>query len=453
MLIFRSLHRLRWLLVAGFLALVCQPASAQLTVEALLRSTVPDADAADYPEVANAIQSFYNQDLNGARSSLEAARQKSPELAVADVMLAQLYFATQQVAAGRVALENAVKEDPSDPLPYLIFGDLALQQRQVTNARLIYEEGRRRAATFEGSPTRKNTLTAQAANGLASVAEMREDWEIANQHLITWIELDSENTTSRIRQGRVLFKLGQVKESYAQFREASRIDSQSTRPEILMARLFEENEESGKAKALIGKAVERDGESLKTRLAAAQWYVNAGLYKEAKENAEAARNINSNSIQALFLLGMIERFEMNHAAAEDAFMAAHLVDPSNAEVINQLALSLIEQTDDPRKQQKALAWGQLAARYHSDLKQIAARESMITVAWIMHRLGRVGESLQAVQAAINRGELRAEANYFAARILHHNNRADLAKALLDRSLSTTDSFPTRGDAEQLRDTL
>ena len=453
MLIFRSLHRLRWLLAAGFLALVCQPASAQLTVEALLRSTVPDADAADYQEVADAIRNFYNQDVSGARSLLETARKKTPELAVVDVMLAQLYFSANQVAAGRVALENAVKEDPSDPLAYLIFGDLALQQRQVTNARLIYEESRRLAETFEGSPTRKKTMMAQAANGLASVSEMREDWETAKQHLTRWIELDSENTTSRIRMGRVLFKLGQVKDSYSQFREASGIDSQITRPEILMARLFDENEESGKAKTLIDKAVERDGDSLKTRLAAAQWYMNAGLYKESKENAAAAQGINSNSIQALFLLGMVERYEMDHAAAEDAFMAAHLVEPSNAEVINQLALSLIEQTDDPRKQQKALAWGQLAARYHSDLKQIAARESMITVAWIMHRLGRVNESLQAVQAAINRGELRSEANYFAARILHHNNRADLAKALLDRSLATTDSFPTRGDAEQLRDTL
>ena len=35
-------------------------------------------------------------------------------------------------------MEEVVKEDPGDPEPYVIFGQLALQERQVTDAEQLY---------------------------------------------------------------------------------------------------------------------------------------------------------------------------------------------------------------------------------------------------------------------------------------------------------------------------
>src|SRR5687768_5520629 len=76
-----------------------------------------------HEDVDKAIAQFVKRDVEGAKKSLEAARKKDPNLPPTEVTLAKLYILSQQAPAARATLEQAVKLYPSDPEPYLIFGE------------------------------------------------------------------------------------------------------------------------------------------------------------------------------------------------------------------------------------------------------------------------------------------------------------------------------------------
>ena len=88
-----------------------------------------------YQDVDQAITRYKNRDFDGAREFLVRAKQKNPELPPADVMLAKLHFAAKQVAAGRSALERAVRDDPKDPEAFLVLARAVERRRTFDRGR------------------------------------------------------------------------------------------------------------------------------------------------------------------------------------------------------------------------------------------------------------------------------------------------------------------------------
>ena len=116
-----------------------------------------------------AVDRFRQNDVEGALKELEAAVVTQPDLAPPRVMLANLFFNTNNVAAGRNLLERAVIDQPDHPDVYRAFGELAIAEGRTTDAALAFEKSLS-LASGERWPV-KLLRPCRQWLGLASVAE------------------------------------------------------------------------------------------------------------------------------------------------------------------------------------------------------------------------------------------------------------------------------------------
>jgi Tfp pilus assembly protein PilF len=199
-------------------------------------------------------------------------------------------------------------------------------------------------------------------------------------------------------------------------------------------------------------AVERAPQDLETRLAVAQWALEAGLMDLAKANAQAAFEVDPSSLPARIAVGVVARNEKDNARALELFTSAHLQSPGNFAAMNHLALTLIQQSD-PGERRRALEFAQVNARLYGDLRLAAGREATVTLAWVLFKLGRDAEAFQHLSAAGQAGSITPESTYYAASILVSRGNPDAARKLLEGCLRQEHIFPHREDAQALLETL
>ncbi len=122
------------LLGAGVAPALAQPQSPE----------TPKPEAAKpktYPEVQEAVQALLGptRDIDAATKMLETAARKYPELPSAHVLLYQILAQVNQPAAARFQLEVAINTEPHDPEPYIILGNIALQERRIYEGSRDYD--------------------------------------------------------------------------------------------------------------------------------------------------------------------------------------------------------------------------------------------------------------------------------------------------------------------------
>ena len=135
--------------------------------------------------------------------------------------------------------------------------------------------------------------------------------------------------------------------------------------------------------------------------------------------------------------------------AEDYFVAALRLSPSNAAVINQLALLLIDQPDE-QKRQRALEFAKINA-----LLQPNNAESNITLAWVLYQIGNNREAEAALRKGLQAGNPSPDSNFLIAKILVDQNKPDVAKQFLNYALESDTGalFLLREDAQKLKEQL
>ncbi len=213
-----------------------------------------------------------------------------------------------------------------------------------------------------------------------------------------------------------------------------------------MGRLFEQNGRD--ASRLYERALERDPDTLATQLAVAQWALDTGRPDIAAKCAQAAAQIDRDSLQTKQLEGLMALYNRDYPAAEQAYRLANQLSPSNNAIINSLAIALVEQ-DDEDKRRQAADYAQMNLRLLNDRNQQAGRDAAVTMAWVMYRLGNIVQAERTVQEALNAGGVGHDSAYFAAQILSERGRADASLQLLKPALESKRLFSTRKDAEAL----
>lgn len=399
-----------------------------------------------YPELVEAQKKFQAQDFDGALEILKNAAKAHPELSNPRVILANLFFATNRLPAGRAALEKAVMETPEDPEAYLLFGELALRESQVTDAGLLFDKATPLTASFKGDPERVKKLQIRAQAGQTAVAEMREQWEPAQKHLQNWLKLDPQSAVAHFRLGRALFTTDQ-KGAYTEMQAAAKLDPKVPSPEVTMAKLFQQKGNKESADKWMKSAVAQAPKNQKVRVEVGQWLWENGRFPEAKTQADEALKLDSTSVDALLLAGLVARFSKDYPAAAQSLEKASLLSPGNPLVASQLALSLIEQGDDAKKQ-RALKLAESNMQQNPKSVDAAA-----TLGWIYYRLGRLDEAEKFLQGAAQGGNISLDTAYFLAKLSADRGKLDQAKALLQSALKGTGPFAYRQEAKAWYDQL
>ncbi|MDA0658718.1 MAG: hypothetical protein O3C60_07720 [Planctomycetota bacterium] len=407
---------------------------------------------AQSPEVQNAILKFRNQQFDEARAALVEARVKDPKLPPPDVVMASLFRSGNNLPQTVAYLEKAIVNEPTDPEAFLSLATLDLQQQRMTSAALLFEQGNTLAKSFSGDANRKKELLQRAAQGLATAAESRLDWKAAEEHLRTMLAGNPNDPNVATRLGRALFNqksAEKVKEAYKKFQELYEAKkSEVSHPDVIMATLFQQADDSKRAQAFVREAIKKDGKNPTTRLAVVRYALDSRDLKMADENLKAAREVDKTSFESNFYAGLLARYQGNFPEAEKYFTMAHVQKPSNNQVIHHLALVLIEQPGE-EKQQLALEYAELNARANSDVALQPVRESLVTLGWVLHRAGRDGQVDSIIQRAFQGGGIGSESGYHAAKILIARGRTDIAQKILEESLKAKAAFVDRPDAEKV----
>ena len=117
---------------------------------------------------------------------------RHPEWPPPRLILARLLFNANQAAAARQALEQAAVEVPDDPDVYLTLGGIALGEGRISDARLNLEHVLSLIGSGHLNAEKAKTVRREAFAGLASVAEARGDWKMAQEQLNAWLLLEPQ---------------------------------------------------------------------------------------------------------------------------------------------------------------------------------------------------------------------------------------------------------------------
>ena len=420
-------------------------AHAQVTAQTLIGKAVSD-DAAN-TEVTGAINRFRDRDIDGCRAILERVKSNNVKMPPPGVMMAMLWLSVNQLPPARTELEDTVVKFPKDPEPYLMMGDLAFQDRRVTDADVLFAKAKQVTADYTENAKRKRDFDIRYNAGSAAVAEARKQWETAQTHLTEWLTLDPDNASAHQRMGIVLFQLADPKKALEQFSEAKKLDPKAVQPELAMARLYDDAKKKDIAKKLIEAAIVAAPKDPAVLLAAAQWYLGQNDLDRAKAIADDSIKLDGKSLEGKVVRGAIARVSRDYVTAEKFFNEAHVQSPGNFPASNSLALVLIE-SESKEMQQRALEMAEANAAMHGE-KSSQQVNALTTLAWVYYKLGRREDAEKILSQITQNNALTTDGAYYVSKLLSDRGEKDRAKKILEEVLSNEAMFATRADATEL----
>ncbi len=443
-----------WVMLAVAAAVFCvvllsaDRAQAQITTEALIGDSVSDIGTR-YSDVDEAVQRFNNRDVIGARQFLEAARAKDPKLPPVEMMMARMYLMTGNLGPGRAALERTAMQDPGDPEPYIMLADQAITSGRSIEAEALYDKGLELLGAYNANAKRKRNLSIRCLTGRSLVSERRKDWQAAEKDLQSLVEQDPSNAMAHYRLGRAEFMLGKAQDGYNQFKEARKLDSNLPHEYVATALVYDQLGQENEARQAYERAIAADKDSLDTILTYVKWLIKSGSIDKAEQQLASARQAHPDNADLLILSGVAARMNKKMKPAEDYFVAALSMAPSNGSVINQLAQLLADQPDTD-KRQRALEFATMNSKLNSE-----SADAQITLAWILYQLGRGQEANNALRAGLQAGTPSPDSSYLVAKMMVDQNRLDAARQLLNAALEADTSaiFVNRAEAQSLLNSL
>ena len=435
-----------------FLLVVCVVMTAShlaaepITGEESLNLSSPNATQRQIP--ADALALFKARDYEGSLRLWKEAGKKNPDISPAQVIMAQLFLQAQMSGEARLALDQAVIDAPDDPEPYLLMARLALQDQDLAKAESLLQKADGLTAAFNKSAKRKTLLHLQIQSGLASLAEVRDDWSGAQKIYEALAEQNPKNAALLQRIALCLFKQKNEAGALEKLREAAQLNPSALTPEAALAQFYEKSGDSENVKKWMKAAKRAAPKDLKTRITLGQCALEMGLLSDAQSHAIAALQIDSKSLKAEFLRGLIALCQKDYRTAESYFESAlHRTSKHTFPISNNLALALIEQEDE-KKSARALEFAEANAKRFPDSANAAS-----TYAWVLYRSGRLDDAENALGNVAKLGPLSIDTAYYKARILVDRDRKAEAIEVLETALKNTGRAMFRPDAEELLEEL
>lgn len=440
------------------LMLVCLGApavAAPVALKDLAQSTAAEKAPGSSEAMDAAIEELNKQapDFEKALESFKAAVEKDPRWPPARVLMAKFFLLRGSIPGAQDQLEQLAKEAADEPETYLLLGEMAFGFRRIAEAKLLFEEGGRNMAKFSGNADRKKNLDERVVAGLASVAEAREQWDVAIPHLEAWIKINPDSHAAHQRLGAVLFRKNPKddaarKAAYAEFQKAVKIDDKLATPDVMLMQLFEQAGDRKNADVMAKRAVKNSPDNARVQLEVAQWMVGTGQFAEAKPHAERALQITPDSLDAKVLRAVVARYLRELDEAEQLLNDAKVQEPNAVSVNDQLALVLIE-SPDTSKHNRALSLAQDNLERNRQ-----STEAAWTWSWILFKLGRTQEAERAMAQSLNASrQIPPDAAYYFASLSLERGRKNDAAEAIKKALESPLPFYYRKEAEALQQTL
>jgi Tfp pilus assembly protein PilF len=374
---------------------------------------------------------------------------KHPDWPPAQLILARLLMASGQVVPGRRALERAAIEAPKHPDVFISLGTVALGDGRLSDAQLNFQRARELIAAGHWTDEQTKLFPREALDGLAAVAERREEWKTAQEHLNAWLELDPKNGQARQRLGAVLFRLDKIDAAFEALKQAAQ-DTPALEPAaVVMARLCTQKGDTKKAEEWFDYALKLEPSNARVHIAHGSWLLDQGRAPLARPVADEAVKLDPKSPEAQRLKGFIAWHLRDLTGAEAIFEALHRDLPGDGGSANLLALCLVEQ-DDPVKRARGLQLAEANARQNP-----RANDILTTLGWARYRSGQLDQAEQVLVALAQGqgGRITPELAYYLARVQADKGRNSDARRLLQSAIDLPGPFAHREEARAFLKTM
>ena len=395
------------------------------------------------PAVKAAADHFSAGRLDLARTALTEARTVRPDLPPADLMLARMMLRAGRLTDALSLLESVAVDAAGEPELYATFGEIALRQGRLTDAGLQYDKALT-VTSVTWDDARTNEFQYEVALRRAEIAVRRGQWDTARDLYQAAVKLDGTRTAARLALAETLLRGGNVEAAEIELQNARAIDATLPPPERTIADLFAALNKQPEADLWFGKLLARPDVTAESRLARAHYFFVTDRIDEADKAMAPVPATGESAAERAFLAGLIARSRGKFAEAATIFQTAFAADPTNVAVADQLALCLIESTNEAERS-KALTLATDNVRRAGETSQTLA-----TLGWVTFKLGDISRAKEIFAAVTKSGRTDAQTAYYLSEILRADGQAAEADRLRDAALSSSEPLIGR---TQLRATV
>ncbi|MCA9236885.1 MAG: tetratricopeptide repeat protein [Planctomycetales bacterium] len=383
----------------------------------------------------NAVRALRSGDRDAALRLLRQSQVDRPDLAPAEILLANLYVTEGQPDQARQVLEESAVLYPEDPEPHLMFADLAWRQRHITDACVQYQRALELAADFNGSPARQAKLKVWALAGLGSVAEARGQLETAGELYRELLKLDPRHPQARFRMGHVLFGLGQVDEAVEQFRAAREFHDSAPMAELTVAGLYQQAGDLTQVEPWIQRAVDAAPKDVVPLIAMARFQLDVRHdAEEAGAFVERAVQVAPKAREPQLLRGEVA-WRLGKLAEAEKILEKMVLQAPDDLAANIALTGVLAEQDDPNRRRRA---EELALLTAADNPQSA--DAAATLGWVEFQLGKFAQAEQQLRAAVQMPGASRDAKYYLARVLYRRGQIAAAQQMLREVLAANGPF-------------
>ncbi|MDR0392587.1 MAG: tetratricopeptide repeat protein [Planctomycetaceae bacterium] len=412
-------------------------------------------DPAVKAELEKAAAAFNNSKFPETLDILKALYASHPEVAPPRVVLAQMFAMAKLGDAVRANLELATEDTPTDPEAYLLLGEIALRQRNLTAAELLLRRADETLKGYTASPVRRKNLTSSLLRVTSDLYESRQRWAQMEQCIDSQISFDGQNATSLRRKGIAVFRQDRDEEAQKLFLQADQLDRTSNNEsgqkglpaDAAMSQLYLARGDKDKARTHLENALKAYPQSKEVLALSIQMRISDDKLEEAKPLAEKLLADDPTSSGAKRLRATVGLYLREYTLAEKLFQELLLESPTDAQAQNGLALALCEQ-DSQDKLKRALEYAVDNVRKNQNNGEFWG-----TLGWVQYKANAIEDAAKSLRQSVATGQINAATAYYHARLAVKSNKIDEAKQFLNLALQGNNQFAKRREAAQLQQEL
>ena len=399
-------------------------------------------------QLQEAVEKFNQSDIAGALETLQVIAASDPRVIPPRLILAQWFAQAKNQNAVRVSLEMATEESPTDPEAFVLLGEIALRQGELTAAELLLQKAETVLIDYTANEQRQKTLTIKLNKNKVALAQVRKRWDKMQEGLGVLLKLEGQNAENCRLVATSFFHLKKEQAARDWFLSADQLDEGKGLPaDAQMARLYMAAGDSAKAKESLKNALAANPNSVETLNLSLSSAINDNDFEMAAATAAQLYAADAKNPETLKNCGITALYREDFAQAEKIFREGLELAPADTQIANGLALALCEQ-NDPEKMKLALQYATSNLQ-----KQGNNREFLSTLGWVLYKSGSVDKALQVLQQSAADGQLNSAAAYYLAVLLNEKGEKENAQKLLAAAVTNQAPFFKRKAANALLEQL
>ncbi len=401
------------------------------------------------PRFAEGVDLFYQGDAEAAYQVFDAAQKADPSLPPAGVTVALLSRQKGDLPQTHLYLARAIKENPADPEAWYRLGEIAADEKRLTELELLRERADSLLNAFAESDAGKASprlsfLRSESISLAARGLEEAGDLAASEAKMREYIKLNPENAEGYLSLGYLLLRQDKNDEALEVFSLAKERNPSLFAGWLTAAVLFEEKGNAEEASRLLDQH-RSDGQLAVFELSRiARMLYRRGRLDEARE---AAERIPAKTLDRLRWDGLFAYSEGDAEKAAAAYREALRNAPNDFDVMNGLILALAEQG----KTSSLTEAFEKADRFRRSHPQ--SDEAAGTLAWVEFCRGNADRAEDMLLPILYRGGLTPTSAVYLACAAFSRKENDLARQLLVSALAEPAFFPKRSEAEKLLKSL